>query len=75
MLANVVDGVLLIVDAGHTRRETALQAVYNLQQAGANLLGFVLNSASPQARTASLTHRAEPAPVSQLTEEPAPAES
>ena len=43
VLSNRVDGVVLVIDAGHTRREAARRAIANLQQAGANLLGGVLN--------------------------------
>ncbi|MFW9804456.1 MAG: polysaccharide biosynthesis tyrosine autokinase [Candidatus Thorarchaeota archaeon] len=43
VLANRVDGVVLVTQAGQTRREVARQAVLNLQQAGANLFGAVLN--------------------------------
>jgi non-specific protein-tyrosine kinase len=43
VLARNVDGVLLVVDAGETRREVARRAVESLQQVGANLIGVVLN--------------------------------
>jgi non-specific protein-tyrosine kinase len=46
VLANQVDGVVLVTYAGRTRRDEARQAVLNLRQAGANLLGGVLNGAS-----------------------------
>jgi non-specific protein-tyrosine kinase len=46
VLSNRVDGVVLITHAGQTRRDVARQAILNLQQAGANLLGGVLNRAS-----------------------------
>ena len=42
VLSNRVDGVILVAQAGRTRRDVARQAVLNLQQAGANLLGGVL---------------------------------
>ncbi len=45
-LAARVDGVLLVVDAGRTRRETARQAKEQLARVGARLLGVVLNNVS-----------------------------
>jgi Mrp family chromosome partitioning ATPase len=42
-LAPAVDGVLLVVEAGKTRREDARHAVKGLRQVGANLVGVVLN--------------------------------
>jgi capsular exopolysaccharide synthesis family protein len=46
VLSNRVDGVVLVIKAGQTRRDAARHAVANLQQAGANLLGGVLNQVS-----------------------------
>jgi len=43
VLSNRVDGVVLVAEAGQTRRELVKQAVVKLQQAGAHLLGGVLN--------------------------------
>lgn len=43
VLSNQVDGVLLVIDAGHTDRNAAMQAVANLRDAGANLLGGIFN--------------------------------
>jgi capsular exopolysaccharide synthesis family protein len=43
VLSGQVDGVLLVVEMGKTRRVTAEQAVQNLRQAGANLLGTILS--------------------------------
>jgi capsular exopolysaccharide synthesis family protein len=43
VLAREVDGVLLVVDAGETRREVARRAVGNLQRVGAHLIDVVLN--------------------------------
>ncbi|MEJ2555502.1 MAG: polysaccharide biosynthesis tyrosine autokinase [Anaerolineae bacterium] len=48
VLSNRVDGVVLVAQAGQTRRDVAERAVLNLQQAGANLLGAVLNRVSKQ---------------------------
>jgi succinoglycan biosynthesis transport protein ExoP len=43
LLANRLDATILVADAGRTRRETALRAVDQLQRAGSNLLGGVVN--------------------------------
>jgi capsular exopolysaccharide synthesis family protein len=43
-LAQAVDGVLLVLEAGHTRREAARHAVESLRQVGATLVGVVLNA-------------------------------
>jgi capsular exopolysaccharide synthesis family protein len=43
-LARSVDGVLLVIVAGHTRRQAARQAVEGLRQVGANVVGVVLNA-------------------------------
>ena len=43
-LAQDVDGVLLVVDAGQTRREAARRAVESLRRVESNLLGVVINS-------------------------------
>ena len=48
VLARQVDGVLLVADAGHTRRELARQAKEDLLKVGANILGVVLNRLSPR---------------------------
>jgi len=45
LLARQVDGVLLVLRAGHTRKRAAQQAVESLQQVGATVLGVVLNAA------------------------------
>jgi capsular exopolysaccharide synthesis family protein len=43
LLATRTDGVLMVVDAGETRRTALYQATGGLEQVGANLLGIVLN--------------------------------
>lgn len=43
ILSRLVDGVVLVVSVGETRRDEARQAIFNLEQAGANILGVVLN--------------------------------
>jgi capsular exopolysaccharide synthesis family protein len=47
LLANLVDGTLLVVDAGQTRRPAAVRAVERLNDVGANVLGVVLNRLAP----------------------------
>lgn len=44
VLAQAVDGVLLVLGAGKTRREDAWRAVERLRRVGANLVGVVLNA-------------------------------
>jgi non-specific protein-tyrosine kinase len=46
VLATQTDGVLVVADAGKTRRAAARQAVENLRQVGANILGAALNRLS-----------------------------
>lgn len=43
VLSNQVDGVVLVVQAKKTRLEAARQAIITLDQAGANLIGSILN--------------------------------
>jgi capsular exopolysaccharide synthesis family protein len=43
VLSAHVDGVVLVVEMGKTRRGIAEQAVQNLRQAGANVLGTILS--------------------------------
>ena len=45
VLASRVDGVLLVVNAGKTKRDLAIKARDMLRQVNANLLGVVLNNA------------------------------
>jgi non-specific protein-tyrosine kinase len=56
VLARTVDGVLLVIYAGKTRREAARQAVESLRQVGASLIGVVLN-AVPAHRTGYYHYR------------------
>lgn len=46
ILSNRADGVVLIIEAGRTRRDETLHVIASLQQANANLLGVVLNRAT-----------------------------
>jgi capsular exopolysaccharide synthesis family protein len=46
ILAQAVDGVLLVVDAGETTQDDAQRAAESLQQVGARLIGVVLNRVS-----------------------------
>jgi len=48
VLSRQVDGVLLVVDAGASRRELAARAVEDLRKVGGNMLGAVLNRVSPR---------------------------
>ena len=45
VLANKVDGVILVVNAGKTKRDLAKRARSLLEKANANILGVVLNNA------------------------------
>ena len=44
VLATVVDGIVLIVDSGHTNRDALLRAVELLQHVKASILGVLLNN-------------------------------
>ncbi|MGD2144615.1 MAG: polysaccharide biosynthesis tyrosine autokinase [Anaerolineae bacterium] len=44
VLAQAVNGVLLVLEAGKTRRQAARRAAGSLRQVGANLVGVVLNA-------------------------------
>ncbi len=50
ILASKMDGVILVVSAGKTRRETAGRAKAILEKANARVLGVVLNNARVDAR-------------------------
>jgi non-specific protein-tyrosine kinase len=50
VLSQRVNGVVLVVDAGRTRRDASRQAIKRLHQVGANILGAVLNRVSNQGR-------------------------
>ena len=50
ILANQVDGVLLVVDAGTTRRGVAQRGKEQLDKVGANVLGAALNKLSRRGR-------------------------
>lgn len=47
ILASQVDGCLLVVEAGKTRRDTLEQAVERLHTTGAHLFGIVMNRLKP----------------------------
>jgi non-specific protein-tyrosine kinase len=49
VLSSKADAVLLVVQSGRTGRRVAQQAIAALQQAGARILGAVLNQAPPRA--------------------------
>jgi len=48
VLGSQADGVLLVTDAGKTRRGSARQAVENLRKVGATLMGAAMNRLSPR---------------------------
>jgi polysaccharide biosynthesis transport protein len=58
-LAKHVDGVILVIDAGRTNRETARHSVTALEYTGARILGAVLNRA-PDRETYSYTSTEQP---------------
>jgi Mrp family chromosome partitioning ATPase len=43
IIANCVDGVLVLVHQARSRKDAVMRAVSKLQLTGANVLGFVLN--------------------------------
>jgi capsular exopolysaccharide synthesis family protein len=49
VLATKVDGVVMIVRAGHTQQRDAMRAVDTLEKAGASIVGVVLNDLPPRA--------------------------
>lgn len=49
ILARQVDGVVLVIDAGSTRRQWAVNAKESLDKVGAHVLGVALNRLRPQA--------------------------
>ena len=49
IIASMVDGVLLVLRAGHTRNDYAKRAMAALQHVNARVLGFVLNDVSSKA--------------------------
>ncbi|HLF28443.1 MAG TPA: polysaccharide biosynthesis tyrosine autokinase [Anaerolineae bacterium] len=51
VLSIQVDSVVMVIEAGRTRRDVARQAMSNLRQAGARLLGGVLNGVLDTRRT------------------------
>jgi non-specific protein-tyrosine kinase len=51
ILSSVVDGTLLIVDAGRSRRRVVHEARETLAKAGANVLGAVMNRVRDRARS------------------------
>lgn len=51
VLANMADGVLLVLDAKRSKSETAKRAIFNLRQARANILGTLFNHAQSSRRS------------------------
>jgi succinoglycan biosynthesis transport protein ExoP len=50
VLSQRVNGVILVVEAGRSRRDTTRECLVRLNQAGANLLGVVLNGVPSRGR-------------------------
>jgi non-specific protein-tyrosine kinase len=50
VLSKRASGVMLVIQAGHTRRDAARQAIKRLEQVGTNILGAVLNQVSHRGR-------------------------
>ena len=48
ILSRYVDGVILVLDAGRTRRDSALRAKNALERGGARILGAMLNRVNPR---------------------------
>jgi protein-tyrosine kinase len=48
ILAARVDGMLLVVDSGRTRRDPARRAKEQLDRVGARILGVVLTNVKPE---------------------------
>ncbi len=59
LLAKMVDGVLLVVESGGTRRGGSQQALDGLTGVGANLVGVVLNRFRPGAAAEYYYHEGE----------------
>jgi len=53
LLASKLDGALLVVSAGHTRRDHALQAKALLERIHVHIVGTVLTNASADRRLKS----------------------
>lgn len=68
VLSGKVDGVLLVVDAGNTDRNAALQAVTNLRDARANLIGAVLNRVPSKRRVTVFSGTQEAMPIAQQSD-------
>jgi Mrp family chromosome partitioning ATPase len=49
VLSTLVDGTLVVVSAGHSRRRNLQLTMETLRRAGANVLGIVLNRVSAKA--------------------------
>lgn len=50
ILANRADGLVLVIEAGQTHRDAARQAISELHQADANVIGAILNRWRPEHR-------------------------
>lgn len=68
VLSSQVDGVLLVVERGSTDRMAALQAIVNLHDARANLIGAVLNRVKAKQRLVLFSESPRSASVNQAVE-------
>ena len=48
VVANLLDGVLLLVRQDRSKKDAVRQAVSNLQLTGANILGYILNGVTSE---------------------------
>ena len=48
VVANLLDGVLLLVRQGRSKKDGVRQAINNLQLTGANILGYILNGVAAE---------------------------
>jgi len=48
VLANIVDGYVMVVRAGRTHKETVSESVMRLENLGANIFGFIINDVDPK---------------------------
>lgn len=48
VLANIVNGYVIVVRAGVTPKESLSESVLRLEQLGANIIGFILNDVDPK---------------------------
>jgi len=59
-LAPLVDGVVLVLKPGSTRRDDIVETCRRLEIVGARTVGYVLNSSSSKSRGGARTHYSRP---------------